>query len=92
VLLVEPPSFTEPKNTGFDRFGSLAFIFAWVDYLEERDDLNHRAVAIHGIGAGMFLARRAAHFDERIRLTGNTPRAASARDDVVLQGFIGADR
>ncbi len=67
LLLIDLPGqgHRRGRNEGFGRYDIETVISGWVDFLEERRDVNPRKIVILGDGLGASFATRGARFDPR---------------------------
>ncbi|MDB5656552.1 MAG: hypothetical protein JWQ94_4165 [Tardiphaga sp.] len=67
LLLIDLPGqgHRRIEQRAFGRFEIETAISNWMDYLVERDDVDHRKIAVFGDGLGAAFATRGASFDDR---------------------------
>ena len=67
LLLIDLPGAGHMRSPGrnFDRYGVETAISGWMDYLQERADVDGRRIALFGDGQGASFATRGAAFDDR---------------------------
>jgi dienelactone hydrolase len=67
LLLIDLPGTQRDVRSGHApcRYEIETAVSCWVDYLEEREDIDRQRIAIVGIGLGASLATRAASLDDR---------------------------
>jgi dienelactone hydrolase len=67
LLLIDLPGqgHRRGRDEGFGRYDVETVISGWVDFLEERRDVNSRKIVILGDGLGASFATRGARFDPR---------------------------